>query len=164
MKTRSQTNGTIKVLADGVDKQVILKRCPDRQGTEYNIAYRCLTPIWHPAVFPVPMRLNGMVFGTSQEDVMRQIRDIDYARESPGNIDAAIDWFRNKQRFSRMNQTLITNTYGYCGVCEKDLPTDEECANEYNYFDYSCLNGCVSHRICVQNLTNCPNCERDYIK
>lgn len=79
-----------------------LKRLPDSNDLKYPIVYKVLTPIYHPAVHP---KTNNVI-GKTPEDVFKQLQDLDYACKDAYNIDAAVDWKKNREHFYAKNKQL----------------------------------------------------------
>ena len=139
--------------------QTKLIRLPDNIESEWPVRFRSLLPIWHPSVFVAPRRLNGVIIGTSEEDVFRLLQDIEYSRKNPVNIDASVQIYRDKQAFYEHNKLLQLQLGKPCDVCAEKL----DYTDTGNQLDYSCYNGCVFHQICVSEATVCPRCNKKYI-
>jgi hypothetical protein len=111
--------------------------------------------LYHPAVFMVPKRCNGFIFGVSEDDVMLQLTNTSSALSCPANIDAAIDYVKDPLKYQSRNSKLRTNIEHLCGKCLQPM-SDREGVN------YSCLNCCVSHIRCVEHSRECPSCLEPY--
>lgn len=135
-----------------------LIRLPNNDS-DWPVCFRSLTPMWHPAVFITPRRNNGKIYGTSKEDVFKQLQDIDYASKNPANIDASIQWRKDKTGFDNMNKIFQQQIGTECIMCGKTM----DCTDINNQLDYSCYSGCVHHRKCVVKLRECPKCNKRII-
>lgn len=140
----------INVHINEFNRNVKLKLVGDAQSPYDPCVYNCVYPIYHPAV----SNFHGvLVYGKNQEDVIRQLTDLNYACQLPFNKNATIDFKQNKAKFWEINAQLWALRDTECAIC---LET-------FSSLDKFVVNPCKSHlhifhNECAKTLEKCPLC------
>ena len=96
-------------------------RLMDRKTDSYPVRFVIFTPIYHPAC---SIR-EGIVYGSSLEDCIKQFTNLKYALKVPANIDATIDFRRDHDSFVTKNMKYLKGRYECCKdcpICEVEYP------------------------------------------
>lgn len=127
------------------------RKLPDDVKSDLPTRYQVLYPIWHPAVFPSGNHI-GQIIGMSTEDCIKQFIDLDYACCNPANIDAAILYKKEPQKFIEKNKQIFKNLKKECPICFQPLEA---------MVSITCHKGHVYHDTCTDDSGVCPvyNCK-----
>ena len=117
------------------------RRAPD-QNNEWPIRYFVFFPIFHPAVSS-----RGEIAGKTVEDCIKSFCDLDYACREPYNIDAAVMYKRNYDKFVQKNKDIFKALKNDCPICFLKMESQDV---------YTCVRGHVYHITCTDDTGTCP--------
>lgn len=128
------------------------KRIQDNPNSDWPIRYILLMPVWHPAVSP-PSKNQGILIGKSEADCIKNFCNLDYACSNPYNIDAAIQYRKDYDKFVQKNKDIFQACKNVCPMCFLAMKPENA---------LYCFHGHVFHDTCTDDTMECPIYECKY--
>lgn len=119
-------------------------------GTSINLSpisdtdfYKVIPAIWHPAVY--------WPDGIIHKDDIEQLENIGLAFSDPFNVDAAIEYIRNRKLFKEKNKKILdiiqSKEFTKCSFCDENENIEFSCGK----FHLLCSK-------CKSKMNFCPEC------